>query len=795
MKKVKKIEEIRNLAVFKDFKWDNSVKNKDGIVEDFKDINILYGRNYSGKTTLSRIFRAFETGILSDKYENPEFKILFDDDTSISQKKLNDKQNFRVFNSDFIDENLSFLRNPDDGEIQPFAIMGEENNILIPEIEKIQNELGKNTENEKTGLYKELEEKNQGYTQVYTRERTKVSELERRLTEKARSMKNTNRTFVEATYNINSIKADIKTVSSKSFSVLAEQKITELNKVLQEELKTNIQKASCYEFKYNSLIEETQKLLSKTVESAGKIQELVEDTLLNGWVEKGLPLHLQRKTCAFCGQTIPEGRINELQHHFNEEMDIFQKQIENEIYRIESEKENIFNKYVNLKETDLYVKYQDRAKECIDIIKKSVKSYITELDKLIVQLKSKKENVFSEVEFVEPNDVTQSLTDEVKKYNKLIEEAIEYGKALQTEKNSAKESLRFNTVAQFLLDIKYQDLCTEIANLRSDVDIKKSDYDNCQSIVTEKEKELESKKTQLNDEKKGANKVNEYLSNFFGHDFLQLIPVEEDSGVEEIKHYRFEVQRNGKQAFNLSEGECRLVAFSYFMAKLNDTETANQKPIIWIDDPICSLDSNHVFFVYSLIYAEIVKKDIFNQLFVSTHNLDFLKYLKELSRTSNKDKDKAYFLIERYGDQSQIIIMPEYIQKYVTEFNYLFNEIYKCSKIDNPTDENYNSVYNFGNNARKFLEIYLFYMLPDSRGKPEKFKQFFGAEEKIPKFINDRITNEFSHLEQGGVERATNMIDVPEFKKDAQLILDCIKNHDEEQYNALLNSVGIQETD
>ena len=135
--------------------------------------------------------------------------------------------------------------------------------------------------------------------------------------------------------------------------------------------------------------------------------------------------------------------------------------------------------------------------------------------------------------------------------------------------------MRFNTVVQFLLDIKYQDLCTEIANLRSDVDIKKSDYDNCQSIVTEKEKELENKRTQLNDEKKGANKVNEYLSNFFGHDFLQLIPVEEDSGAEEIKHYRFEVQRNGKKAFNLSEGECRLVAFSYFMAKLNDTQTAN----------------------------------------------------------------------------------------------------------------------------------------------------------------------------------------------------------------------------
>lgn len=32
-------------------------------------------------------------------------------------------------------------------------------------------------------------------------------------------------------------------------------------------------------------------------------------------------------------------------------------------------------------------------------------------------------------------------------------------------------------------------------------------------------------------------------------------------------------------------------------------------------------------------------------------------------------------------------------------------------------------------------------------------------------------------------------------KKDAKLILECIKNHDEEQYKALLNSIGVQETD
>ena len=275
MKKVIKIAEIKNLAVFKDFKWDTSVKTKDGKIDVFKDINILYGRNYSGKTTLSRIFRAFETGTISNKYENPEFKILFDDNSSVCQNDLADKQKFRVFNSDFIDENLSFLRNPNDGKIQPFAIVGEENNLLLPEIERIQNELGKNTENAKTGLYKELDEKENNYTTAQKLHRTKINDLEKSLIEKARSMKNSNRTFVEATYNINSIKTDIEIISKQNLAILPEQKVAELNKVLQEELKNNIQKANTYEFKYKELVAETEKLLLKKVKSADKIQELV----------------------------------------------------------------------------------------------------------------------------------------------------------------------------------------------------------------------------------------------------------------------------------------------------------------------------------------------------------------------------------------------------------------------------------------------------------------------------------------------------------------------------------------
>ncbi|NHN34968.1 AAA family ATPase [Paenibacillus sp. S3N08] len=35
---------------------------------------------------------------------------------------------------------------------------------------------------------------------------------------------------------------------------------------------------------------------------------------------------------------------------------------------------------------------------------------------------------------------------------------------------------------------------------------------------------------------------------------------------------RFEIVRNGKRAYHLSEGECSLISFCYFIAKLDDIE-------------------------------------------------------------------------------------------------------------------------------------------------------------------------------------------------------------------------------
>jgi len=289
------------------------------------------------------------------------------------------------------------------------------------------------------------------------------------------------------------------------------------------------------------------------------------------------------------------------------------------------------------------------------------------------------------------------------------------------------------------------------------------------------------------DESKGAEKINEFLEHHFGHKHLRLQPIT-NTDLWDTDKIVFEVQRDGKKAYHLSEGEKSLIAFCYFIAKLEDIETKGVKPVIWIDDPISSLDGNHIFFIYSLIKSEIYDKKDFIQLFISTHNLNFLKYLKRLPSKRDKDNDAVkYFLVERSDNFSTILEMPKYLQEHVTEFNHLFKSIYECAHIKSVNDSNYTLFYNFGNNARKFLEIYLYYKYPNFENDESKYKKFFGTD-PIPLILTNRLINEYSHL-CGVIERGETPIEIPEMRKTAEIICEKLEEKDKEQFEALVKSL------
>ena len=176
------------MAVFKHFEWEKEVLDNKGNSTELKDINIIYGRNYAGKTTLSRIFRAFEKGELSDKYPNASFSLELRDQKILTHENLkNHDKNIRVFNEDYVRENLGFIVD-ETKNIKAFAVIGSDNNKIQEKIEILEKELG-SVEN-KVGLYETKQKYNKSYDDAEKEHKNFTKDLNTRLTDKAREIKN-----------------------------------------------------------------------------------------------------------------------------------------------------------------------------------------------------------------------------------------------------------------------------------------------------------------------------------------------------------------------------------------------------------------------------------------------------------------------------------------------------------------------------------------------------------------------------------------------------------------------------
>src|SRR5690606_19552735 len=384
----------------------------------------------------------------------------------------------------------------------------------------------------------------------------------------------------------------------------------------------------------------------------------------------------------------------------------------------------------------------------------------------------------------------EKFTDHIiwcwKLFEKIRSEANSYSSELGQKQKDAQTNLRLNEIWKFINEINYIQEQKRIDELKTQLDKIQETTNQTQEEIERTKKEIETKYQSLKDEGLGAQKVNEYLKNHFGINYLELKPIK-DASLTDTN--RFEIYRDGKKAYNLSEGERNLVAFCYFIARLNDAETKGKKPIIWTDDPISRLDNNHIFSVFSLIETEITSKEYIKQLFLSTHSLEVLKFLKKITG-ANKEKKIAWFIIQRINKTSVVRTMPPHLREYVTEFNFLFEQIYKCSKMNTDDETSFILFYNFGNNVRKFLDVLLYYKYPNSNKTIEKLRKYFG--DYTSAHLVNRLENELSHLENY-FEKGMYPIDYDEIKKVAEFIVSKIKERDPDQYDALLNSIGVTE--
>jgi wobble nucleotide-excising tRNase len=771
--------DITKFALFNEFSWDKTI----GKDNSFKTVNIIYGRNYSGKTTMSRIFRCVEKGEIHRHYPDAKFSILLNDKRSLSPNNLNsipDDIKVRVYNTDFVKDNLSWLHN-DDGSIKPFTLLGSINVELDKQIKDIKEKLGK--EGDKKGLLFELNEKADNYKQQKNIFDAKTKALDDLLRKKAGDIKNNATLYNEPNYTISNIKKDIPNITEAS--ILSDGAVEERKNQLKEEPKADITKLHESKPKFAENHEKTKALLTKEIKPTQPIIDLFKDKLLQEWVRQGIEKHKdKRDTCGFCGNPIPEDLWSKIDAHFSKESEALREEINTQIASLKTAQQSI-NNYLKLDKDSLYASLHIRCENLLKSWQILRTSYSNNIECLINELQAREKDIFTVRTAIEIDDISDDIVTLFKQFNQLIEEHNKKTTTLNTDQKNARNDLRLSEVAAFLQAVDHQNTLVEIEYLKNKSSTLEKEKTNTELKVKEL---IESKRVleaQAKDESKGAELVNQHLTRFFGHDGLTLVAEGESPAIQ------FKIMRDGADANNLSEGECSLIAFCYFIAKMED-ELNNHKLIIYIDDPISSLDSNHVFFMFSLIDSVIAQPKKYNQLFISTHNLDFLKYLRRITPPNGK-KTVAHFLIKREQNSSNkrslLIPMPNHIKRYSTEFNYLFEQIYSvCRQVEGDGQMipkiTYDQSYNLPNNLRKFLECYLFFKYPNNEDPLKNLDKLFDGH--VPSLIN-RIINENSHLTH--IDRAWKPMDIDEVEDCAKQVIEKIKEIDPDQFEALVASL------
>lgn len=783
--------DIQKFGLFKDFSWNETIGNQ----ETFRKLNIIYGRNYSGKTTLSRIFKCLENRVLHKDYLDGKFNVSLSTTEVITEMDLEGLVSYlRIYNSDFVRTNLSWLHHQD-GSIEPFTILGEKNVELEGKITEINDLLGDETSG---GMIQQHLEKEAEMKNVKESLKLSIAALEGKLRSKANDdIKTDSNLFIvtshKKTYNIADINSEIVLIQDyPDTHIIPTQDTADLAHSLKENVLMEISPLKEAKPNFIEYFTLAGSLIEQKIRPSAVIADLIGDSVLQEWVRNGIELHKdKRENCGFCGEKLDEKLWEKLGAHFNKESESLRNDIEMMISKLERAKESITT-FLTLKKGDFYIALQTDFSNNENSWILHRNGYISDLELLIERLKQRQNNIFYALDIPEIADRSEDILTCIKTFNLIVKKHNLKSGTLVADQLETRRRMRFSTIAQFIKDINY-------VNISSGHTTERKVIERLEEITAKQKEEigklLETRRvleTQAKDESRGAELINRHLSHFFGHQELKLVS---EGASPQI---RFIIKRDGHTAYNLSEGECSLISFCYFIAKIQDElndVTIAKNLIIYIDDPISSLDCNHIFFMYSLIEDIIAKPKKYGQLFISTHNLDFLKYIKHLTHdnykpqenSKNKKADRRYFMIERVGKGKSILKdSPAYLSHYVTEFNYLFHQIYKCATGSGEINTDYH--YNFGNNLRKFLEAHTFYRYPSHKMSfTERLTKYF-ANDQISMLLVFRLINEYSHLEDQ-FDRAMVPIDLSEITTIANVIIDKLRVEDEAQFDALIESI------
>lgn len=721
---------------------------------DFGAKNIIYGWNYSGKTTISRLF-----GFLENKKPLNSAHIKFsllDDAGQINEQNYQSNTSIvRVFNSDFIENNLNFAGTA----FNPILLLGSESNDAVLNIAKLEALLARTIACD-TKCLREMVSVTTALMSAKTQE---SAAIKRKLgLIPAFGATQLTNCITEASLGFDNTLSNEELANNLAIAQSSDaDKLRVINK-----LELNLQLVIQYR--------DATILLNNKPEFTNTISYLAENADVTEWVEAGLPLHDHQENCEFCGSPLRQERLNELRAHFSQDLINHKADLNALIAQIEASM--LPNVY--MQESQFNLQFRKRMKLINDNLLPAIDGYNADLNVLLIALRKKLKTPFTTQQLALLDEIhVNNLIEQINLLNTLIDENNAMCDNFPSEKNNAIERLKLHYTQEFITRERLTARDVRLKTLQ--VRQKKLGL-----IKPKIEKSMKEQKAIINLAQKGSEEINKRIQNLLGSDSIQ-IKVLFEGGLD-----RFQLVRGSEVALHLSEGEKTAVAFAFFLTKLQEL-TDISKAIIYIDDPISSLDSNHIFQIAAIIkntffYQSTPEKSPWQlkckQIFLSTHNFEFFSLLRELPLSV---KESRYFMVKRTSPTTSTLIdLPQSILRYSSEYHYLFNVLHEFNNAPDKTE--IEVLLLLPNAIRRFVELYTYARCPDyaTVGVDTRASRIFGevASKRILKVLHT-----FSH--SNNIERiATNNDLICDIENVVRELMDVLKK-DEMHYGALLASV------
>ena len=301
---------------------------------------------------------------------------------------------------------------------------------------------------------------------------------------------------------------------------------------------------------------------------------------------------------------------------------------------------------------------------------------------------------------------------------------------VEEESTRAKNAYRMHLVSEAMVEKGYIDRQHEILRLQNVEKKSKSAADTATKAVKRTQTQIKDLRAQMRSEEIAADRINGLLKEYFAADSFRLNVATDDK-----KKFILTRGSDSNPAKNLSEGEKTMLAFCYFVARFNilsDDSTA-ENPVIWIDDPVSSLDSNHLYGVAAMMMEQFKlpkraggnDKRNCRQLFISTHSIEFLNFISKGERWYSNGEHRFYQIERMHYGHAQIAHLPKWLRAYPTTYVLLFKQIYQCAHVDSV--DQYELV-TLGNVIRRFLETHLYLKFPS---------KVFGVNKALDEFVGE----------------------------------------------------------